>query len=230
MPSWIETNEGDEEGNEILHFGEIGLDEISNFDWYFNDTKSGENNPFFNRAFNFFTYDTSWNGVNTFVWPFYFNPSASEYRGVLTNMWAGCEPVCAIVSKLLKDGYFFSHPWNPGLGYLFRKKVPRLVFVFANECDNQFNMYYSYYGGWSMQGVSVVPGADGNITFSTNTSSGSKKDLNALDPYCVSQLGEDTILKQINEYLDSVEVDGTELGNSLVWLIGHETGNLGEIP
>lgn len=204
VPSWIEGDETGEEENETLHFGEIGDSEISNFDWYFNGdpNKSGAKNPFFNRAYDFFSYDTSWDGVSAFRWPFYYNPNVSEYRGVLTNMWAGCEPVCAIVSKLIKNGYFFSHPWNPGLGYLFRKKVPRLVFVFANECDNQFNMYYDYTKGWRICGVSVVPGADNNITFSANTEKTSKKDLNALDPYCVSQLGEEDILSQIHEYFD----------------------------
>ena len=46
------------------------------------------------------------------------------------------------MSKLLKDGFFCSYPWNEGIGYMFRKNTPKLVFVFTNEYDNSFNIIY----------------------------------------------------------------------------------------
>ena len=141
-------------------------------------------------------------------------------------MWAGCEPVCAIVSKLLKNGYFYSHPWNNGLAYLFRKNVPRLIFVFANECDNQFNMWYDYTNGFQWQTVSLVPGTNNNITFAVNNKN--RRDVNAEDPFCVGQLGTSNILGQINDYLSTVEVDESSPANQSVnWL--WDQGNLGQI-
>lgn len=116
-------------------------------------------NPF-TQSFDFFTNKLDKQGVSSYDWAFYFNPNATtrvydsdtnryknvkKYNGVLTNMWRGCEPVCAILSKLLKDGVFCSYPWNPGVGYMFRRKTPKLVFVFANEFDNSYTTTYDYY-------------------------------------------------------------------------------------
>lgn len=149
-----------------IHFGEVPEGaEANGFDWYFlpsgnHDGVVGWTNPF-TRKFNFFTNDMSNNGTSGYSWPFYYDPEAQidtidigtdhkqikkkKFDGVLTNMWAGCEPVCAIVSKLLKDGLFCSYPWNIGLGYMFRKKsIPKLIFVFANEYDNSFTTDYDY--------------------------------------------------------------------------------------
>lgn len=164
-----------------VHFGEVPND--GHYDWYFvpdEINKPGwkpENvaewvNPF-SKAFDFFTNDLSGTGISSYSWPFYYSPQAKTqvyrsdtntmesvfaYKGVLTNMWRGCEPVCAITSKLLKDGYFFSYPWNEGVGYMFRKKpTVKLVFVFANEYDNAYTASYSYYGGFKFLTTVVVP-------------------------------------------------------------------------
>lgn len=152
-----------------LHFGDVDAESqpgevSSSFDWYFFDDKQKlpKNwvNPFANK-FDFFTNNLGGYGKTTYDWPFYYDPNAKfksvdvdgnnnqitkqAFRGVLTNMWAGCEPVCAILSKLLKDGFFCSYPWNVGLGYMFRKKsIPKLVFVFSNEFDNSFTATYRY--------------------------------------------------------------------------------------
>lgn len=84
-------------------------------------------------------------------------------------MWRGCEPTCAILSKLLKNAFFFSYPWNPGIGYMFRKDVPKLVFVFANEYDNSYTETYDYYDGFVVHTAVVVPGAEKDeIVFSTS--------------------------------------------------------------
>lgn len=165
-----------------MHFGEVPND--GHYDWYFvpdEINKPGwkpENvaewvNPF-SKAFDFFTNDLSGAGISSYSWPFYYSPTAKTqvyrsdtntmesvfaYKGVLTNMWRGCEPVCAITSKLLKDGYFFSYPWNEGVGYMFRKKpTVKLVFVFANEYDNAYTASYSYKDGFSFITPVVVPG------------------------------------------------------------------------
>lgn len=175
-----------------VHFGEVPND--GHYDWYFvpdEINKPGwkpENveewvNPF-SKSFDFFTNDLSGTGISSYSWPFYYSPTAKTqvyrsdtntmesvfaYKGVLTNMWRGCEPVCAITSKLLKDGYFFSYPWNEGVGYMFRKKpTVKLVFVFTNEYDNAYTASYSYYGGFSFITPVVVPGIQkDSVTFGT---------------------------------------------------------------
>ena len=40
---------------------------------------------------NFFTYDITKNGIDTFEWPF--TSAIKGDRGTLSNWWAGCEPV-----------------------------------------------------------------------------------------------------------------------------------------
>lgn len=165
-------------------------------------------NPF-TKKFNFFTNDLSGDGISNYSWPFYYDPYAPKidsldlkkktegewkqkkkqnFSGVLTNMWAGCEPVCAILSKLLKDGFFCSYPWNVGLGYMFRKSVPKLVFVFANEFDNSFTATYDYYKGFIFQTPLVIPGIkDTGVTF-YKVKDVKDKYREPLDPFCVKQL------------------------------------------
>lgn len=113
--------------------------------------------------------------------------SVFAYKGVLTNMWRGCEPVCAITSKLLKDGYFFSYPWNEGVGYMFRKKpTVKLVFVFANEYDNAYTASYSYEDGFGFRTKVVIPGIQGKDVTFVGTEAEEQKE--PIDPYCVKQL------------------------------------------
>ena len=123
VPAWQKQGEG---GAEELVFGDIA-------DTPFKDT------------FNFFTNDPSKDEMSTYDWPFYYDKNVADnarnpmFNGVLSGVWSGCESVCATLSKLLKDGIFCSYPWNIGLGYAFRdKSIPKLVFVFTNEFDNQF--------------------------------------------------------------------------------------------
>lgn len=198
-----------------IHFGEVS--NPSDYDWYFfndsidtsrvrTETHGPWVNPFTNK-FDFFTNDISKSGVSSYSWPFQYNPNAkfnsidlkpegndlvqkqkTKFSGVLTNMWAGCEPVCAILSKLLKDGFFCSHPWNMGVGYTFRRNVPKLVFVFANEFDNTYTSRYDYYEGYIFRTPTVVPGISTNIlTFYINDGiDNTYKD--AIDPYCLKML------------------------------------------
>ena len=85
----------------------------------------------------FFTYDFTKDGDTDFVWPF--TTALERERGTLSSWWAGCEPVCDMVNKIIGTGVFYSKPWNQALGHVFRKDVPRLVFVFSNEFDNSLS-------------------------------------------------------------------------------------------
>ena len=63
-------------------------------------------------------------------------PYVSGHKGTISNWWAGVEPVCDILNKFLRRSAFIGYPYYNGVGYLFRKKVPRILFVFTNEFDN----------------------------------------------------------------------------------------------
>ena len=65
-------------------------------------------------------------------------PFRESKKGVLSNAWSGCEPVCTMLSKLLGDGFFYDEPLSCPIGYVFRQNVRRLVFVFTNEFDNSY--------------------------------------------------------------------------------------------
>ena len=65
-------------------------------------------------------------------------PFRESKKGVLSNAWSGCEPVCTMLSKLLGDGLFWGEPKSCPIGYVFRQKARRLVFVFTNEFDNSY--------------------------------------------------------------------------------------------
>ena len=73
-------------------------------------------------------------GMASFEYPF--TSAIHPQKGVLSNWWVGCEPVCDILNKLLSTGVFFGGTWNLALGHVFRPNVPHLVFVFTNEYDN----------------------------------------------------------------------------------------------
>ena len=65
-------------------------------------------------------------------------PFRESEKGVLSNTWNGCEPVCTMLSKLLGDGFFYGEPKSCSIGYVFRENARRLVFVFTNEFDNSY--------------------------------------------------------------------------------------------
>lgn len=229
-----------------LHYGEIPSENSTNYDWYFLSDdlmKTGVQkewtNPF-TQTFDFFTNNLNGSGIYNYAWPFYYTPNElfssvdmvkegdvwkqkqkTSFRGVLTNMWAGCEPVCAILSKLLKNGLFCSHPWNIGLGYMFRKNnIPKLVFVFANEFDNSFTAKYNYYNGYSFQTPLVIPGIDNaSVTFCKVHDI--KKDYREpLDPYCVRQLktsdvSGNAVVSAFDKYLNEIGYDNPEMAGQL---------------
>ena len=144
-----------------------------------------------------------------FEWPFY--RISSNYKGTLSNMYAGCEPVCNMVAKLIKDGYFYSRPWNDALGYMFRKNVPALVFVFANEYDNAFTFAYdnrtrtikNVVGAF---GLTKTDKAKKLVFYSVDTANGqtawSEGNVNAIDPFCIETLRDASKFK--NYYKETV--------------------------
>lgn len=149
----------------------------------------------FSGTFKFFSYNPTKEGINEFEFPFV-NSTSAPHRGCLSNWYAGCEPVSDMVSKLLKDGCFWSWPWNYGLGYMFRgKKVPKLVIVFSNEYDNTMIRGYSNSGS-SEKEVFVYPLINnGSVVMNTHlqkvkniNSDLSISDQNAPDPYCLQNL------------------------------------------
>ena len=137
-----------------------------------------------------------------------------SYRGVLTNMWRGCEPTCSMVSKLLKNGFFFSYPWNHGVGYLFRQKTPKLVFVFANEYDNAYNRFYDYSKGFKYRTTLFVPSAqNGTIKLNILDPQGTQK-MQPVDPYCLQQLNGHTkgsAKSTFSGFMDDIGLDGSSI-------------------
>ena len=143
VPAWRDDSD-------VLHFGEI--DETDAGDWgrYFKDDPK-KAQKLWKDTFNFFTYNPSSEGIDTFSWPFLYETSGNRadednypvYYGALSSMQQGSEQVCEVLSYLLYDGLFYNYPYNRGLGYLFRKKpIPKLVFVFSNEYDNESHIRY----------------------------------------------------------------------------------------
>ena len=185
VPAWLSGPVDDA----ALHFGEVVK----------TDTKYTGEDDIFNTKFNFFTYDPTPDGMGTFRWPFFISNN-----GTLSNMWAGCEPVCEIVSRLLGGGFFFGLPWNKGVGYTFRPNVPKLVFVFSNEFDNSMNMTFDLENGFTIREGVVVPGVTKSaLTFYTTGSGLLGTDTNPPDPYCVRLFAEGDLLSD-NENVNKV--------------------------
>lgn len=74
--------------------------------------------------------------------------AGNDKKGVLSNYYAGCEPVSEVLATLLGDGIYRGFPWNTSIGYAFRgNNIPRLVFVYTNEFDNSLvRTYYKNTG------------------------------------------------------------------------------------
>ena len=143
VPAWRDDSD-------VLHFGEIKDSDQGDWGRYFKDDPQ-KAQKLWKDTFNFFTYNPSSEGIDTFSWPFLYETKENDYNskepvyyGVLSSMQQGSEQVCEVLSYLLDDGLFYNYPYNRGLGYLFRKKpIPKLVFVFSNEYDNESHIRYS---------------------------------------------------------------------------------------
>lgn len=139
---------------------------------------------------NFFTYNPTSRGVDTFEVPF-----IQSHKGVLCNWFGGCESISEVLATLLDNGFFYGFPWTPAIGYTFRKKeIPKLVFVFTNEFDNEL-CRQDESAAWTHSLV-AVPGFENDtvqfnparVGFTGIFSEGWKENLSAFDPYCVSWL------------------------------------------
>ena len=175
--------------SEVLHFGEItNPSDIEDMNRY---KPAIDSWAVWNKKYDFFTYDPTPNGVSTFSNPFVMvnrntNDPEKPYTGALSNWWNGCEPVCDVLHSLIEDGYFYSYPGHNGLGYVFRKDVPRLVFVFTNEFDNEWSQKKASGGGTTMTQYRFL---------AAPTGSGNKreivlkhvkfKDIDPADPFCL---------------------------------------------
>lgn len=148
-----------------------------------------------------FTYDITKNGIDYFDFPFLCDNAYHKF-GCLSGYYSGCEPSCEMVSKLINDGLFFNHPWNDGIGYMFRgDDVPRLIFVFANEYDN--SMYR--YSASSIKQCLYAPSVHNKSILLKKLSWGNT--FTPLDPFCLQMLHDDR--ESVKEFLDNCGVDSS---------------------
>jgi hypothetical protein len=204
------------------------------------------------KKFNFFTNDITKDGMESYDWPFYYQQGEmflavdgrekSAFNGALSTMQTGCEPICDIVSRLLKDGIFYSQYWPMPIGYMFRKNVPKLVFVFTNEYDNQYTTKYGYYSGLDYPTPILTPSIDlynPRKTSAFNIIKGSKgprlgskgtrlkfvsneapHSQEAVDPFCMRQMSDERTLDpttsnfdvSMNEFLTSLKMNRKTIG------------------
>lgn len=139
------------------------------------------------------------------------------YRGALPTTAAGSEHLCEVLSNLLSENLFFSYPWNDALGYLFRKStkekpIPKIIFVFTNEFDNQSYVDYTfleyYMVGWKkhveweygIKGVSTVPGITSKTLTITPFYIQTSNWIFPPDPYCLQLFGENGKIKDSSGY------------------------------
>lgn len=94
-----------------------------------------------------------------------------------------------MVNKLLNGAEFIGYPYHDGLGYLFRKDIPKLVFVFTNEYDNALNRKYSDTGGTAgtRQVAMGFAAEKGTIKVVTHNS-WFGEEYDPPDPYCLQTL------------------------------------------
>lgn len=116
VPVWYDDEVEDEEigtniveddyGKHRLHFGLRDFYKLTEDPDSYKSLYSAKYTNNFDRNYNFFTHDITKDGMGTFDFPF--ASTIDQWRGVLSNWWAGCEPVCGTLEKLLKDGFFFA--------------------------------------------------------------------------------------------------------------------------
>lgn len=212
------------EGNEDLIFGKLLSDSYLTA----NGTRMSD---FTLRCqHNFFTYNPTSKGVDTFEVPF-----IQSDKGVLCNWFGGCESISEVLATLLDDGFFYGFPWTPAIGYTFRKKeIPKLVFVFTNEFDNEL-CRQDESANWTHSLV-AVPGLENEtvqfnparVGFTGIFSDGWKENLSAFDPYCVSWLNPDGMSYPDfyshwkNYIVDIAGVGNAEIGNTTEFALKYD--------
>ena len=141
------------------------------------------------KSYNFFTYNPTDEGKNSFE-----NPFVKSVKGTLSNWYAGCEPTCDMLNKLLDGGFFYGYPYNDAIGYAFRPGVKRLVFVFTNEFDN--SMTRSMTSNGSNERETVV--------FPYSISKGSQIKFDTKDDILPTQLPPDPYCLQMGRYQNEI--------------------------
>lgn len=193
--------------------------------------KTSEDNLVIGNIFGeipFFTYDPSKNGKMDFQFPL-----IKDKKGFLSNFWAGCEPTSSVLNKLIDDGMFCSLPSfsysttiriaNPDasldLAYMFRDDdIPKLIFVFSNEFDNELYPSYDIYNGYSISNkfLSIYPtrrvGSD-TIPRSTDAYANawkyaSKSMSSPWDVYCFQQIRNISGENKIREFIENISLSG----------------------
>lgn len=125
-------------------------------------------------------------------------------KGCICNWWGGVESVADMLSKLEGDAMFYGYPYHDGIGYMFRKGVERLIFVFSNEFDNSITTKYTKTEGLTHKNVLVIPHGDSKkITF--NFLNKFKSSLSPIDQFCIRTLSEDA--GNIDEYVRKIGLE-----------------------
>ena len=133
---------------------------------------------------------------------------------MLSNWWAGCEPTCRTLARLLNDGYFFADPWNYAIGHLTRKNVPTLVFVFSNEFDNEYNRVVEGTKDWlgnlnswkevDHEIVGIPIPNKTNIHMYVDANSPLNKTRQSPDPYCIQLFRDNDIIVNLTKFAKSL--------------------------
>ena len=133
-----------------------------------------------------------------------------------------------MLDKLIRDGYFYARPWNRGQAFMFRKNVPRLIFVFSNEFDNSFSRVAKLWASGSGVGLnSITRDVDFELVSFPTTMSGNKlafyvdagSKLNSSqqppDPHSLRLFRDGDLKTQVKDYLTEIGLGGNEYSSSL---------------
>lgn len=132
-----------------------------------------------------------------------------------------------MLDKLIRDGYFYARPWNRGQAFMFRKNVPRLIFVFSNEFDNSFSRVAKQYSGVSeykfkdfdFELVSFPTTMSGNkLAFYVDAGSKLNSSQQPPDPHSLRLFRDENLKTSVEEYLGSIGLTGEEYSTSLEYL------------
>lgn len=150
VPAWKEE---DNTENPTLHLGEIPQD--GDIRQKMLDQYGAKTNGFVS-SYPLHTYNLTKDGISSFLFPFC---NQKDEKGFLSNWNSGSEPVCEILARVLREQFFRRNVADPQIvpgrtghkyafAYVFRKNVPKIVFVFSNEYDNWISRTH-YYNSWS---------------------------------------------------------------------------------
>lgn len=227
VPVW-KKRKGEFSNEYSLHFGEItkredGAEEETT-EYQNMISKYGPDTAGFTAPYDFFQYDPTYDGMPTFQFPF-----LKTDRGMLSNWSAGSEPSSQMMSTLLKEAVFGQNPWHYMVGYVFRRNVPRIVFVFSNEYDNQlerdFNTYVTHEGGEGWSRTTYTQKEYHKGTYKAGGKQVWTDLMVPVDPYCLYYLsneqnsGNNHFVEDFDSYVVDTNIMGDEeIKNAVNWL------------